>query len=510
MSRCIDIRVRTAALAIAAGYLFLAPATGAAQTTVLIDNPTGQVDDARIQGGSFARTVFHKERLATKNHPSSKSYDRRTMLKFDTHNTVPRGAKVQSATLTLTVSKASAGTRTLGLYRLSRTFDERYANWYTRKRGFRWMSSGGDLAEKWAQASVGSTVKAKITFDITDLVQNVVNGKYDDARYTRLGLVDLGKASDYSYREFYNSEYSDPSVRPVLKVVYGATTPTPKPTPKPTPTQPKPTPAPDPEPENNTPDAPSTGGSTLKVLHWNIHRAWGTDGRYNLDRIATWIAKINPNIVSLNEVERFSSYANEDQAKNLQAKLRSKTGTNWYVYYRTGNGASTGHGNAILSRFPIVSTSYCQLSDRRTLANAAIMVNGRLVNFYATHLDSTDGNGRYRIAEVRKALPCLSNDAEQRIIAGDFNARDYTTEIALMRGAGYYDGWAEAASDGTAVDYPGNTAFGATRSRRIDYVWFSKNAKHLVLKSARMIDTRDARGKMPSDHKPMLVTFSVK
>ena len=504
MSRSVNISVRTAVAALAAGYLFLAPATGAAQTTVVLDD-AAHVDDARIQGGRFARTAFPRERLATKNHPSDASYNRRALLKFDTHNTVPARARVQSATLTLTVSKASAGTRTLGVYRVARAFDEQYASWYTRKRGYRWTTSGGDLAEKRGQVSVNGTVNAKITVDITALVQDAVNGKFGSSRDTRLGLVDLGRASDSSYREFFNSETANPSVRPVLKIVYGGSTP--KPT-TPTPTTPKPTePRPtEPEPSN---EGPSSGGSTLKVLHWNIHRGWGTDGRYDLDRIATWIAKINPNVVSLNEVERFSSYANEDQAKNLQAKLKSKTGANWYVYYRTGNGATNGHGNAILSRFPIVSTSHCQLSDRRTLANAAIMVNGRLVNFYATHLDSADGN-RMRIAEIRRAVPCLSNDAEQRIIAGDFNARDYTTEIGMFRSAGYYDGWAEAASDGTAVDYPGNTAFGATRSRRIDYVWYSKNAKNLVLKSARMIDTRDSRGRMPSDHKPLLVTFSVR
>jgi endonuclease/exonuclease/phosphatase family metal-dependent hydrolase len=141
-------------------------------------------------------------------------------------------------------------------------------------------------------------------------------------------------------------------------------------------------------------------------------------------------------------------------------------------------------------------------------ANSVIYVNGRLVNFYSTHLDSNDTSS-YRIAEVKKLTPCLANDSEQRIIAGDFNARDYTTEIGMMRNAGYYDGWAEAASDGTAVDYPGNTAFGATRSRRIDYVFFSKGAGRLTLKSARMFDTRDANGRMPSDHKPLLVTFSV-
>ena len=508
MSRRVNIGVRAAGLILVAGSMFFAPSIAAAQTTVLIDDPVRQVDDARIQGGSFANTVFHTQRLATKVHPSNPTYHRRTMLKFDTHNTVPKGATVQSATLILTVSKADSGTRKLGLYRLSRTFDERYTNWYRRKSGLEWQSSGGDLAEKWAEASVGSSVRSKVSFDVTDLVQAVVNAKYDSSRYTRVGLVDLGTGSNSSYKEFFNSEYSDPTVRPVLKVVYGRTTTAPKPAPTPTPT-PKPTPKPTPTPTPDDSDSPPST-STLKVLHWNIHRAWGTDGKYSLDRIATWIAKINPNIVSLNEVERYTGYANEDQAKNLTAKLEAKTGANWYYYYRTGPGSTNGHGNAIISRFPIISTSYCQLSGTRVAANATVNVNGRNINFYSTHLDSNSRTSAYRIAEVKRLTPCLANDAEQRIVAGDFNDQANSTELGLMRNAGYYDSWDEAAEDRTAVDYPGNSRFGATRRSRIDFVFYSKSAGYLTLKGARMIDTRDGNGRMPSDHKPLLVTFSVR
>ncbi len=469
------------------------PSAVSAQTTVLINDPVNRVDDARIQGGASANTVFRGQALETKVHPSDPTYTRRSVLKFDTHNTVPAGATVQSATLTLTVAKTDPETRRLGVYRLSQTFDEQYATWYTRKSGTKWTSAGSDLAEKWAEASVGTSAGSKVSFDVTALVQRVVKGTYGSSRYVRVGLVDLGGGSNTSYKQFYHSESSNTAARPVLKVVYGGTTTT--------------TTAPAPAPTTST--STSTTGSTLKVLHWNIHRGWGTDGKYNLDRIATWIVKMSPQVVSLNEVERYTSYANEDQPARLLSMLKAKTGAAWYLYYRTGTGSTNGHGNAILSRFPIASTSYCQLSGTRVAANVAITVNGRLVNFYSTHLDSSQTTGSYRIAEVKKLVSCLSTDAEQKIVAGDFNARDYTTEIGLME-TGNYDGWAEAAADGTAISYPGNTSFGATRKSRIDYVWFSKRATNVVLKGARVFDTRDANGQMPSDHKPLLVTFLVK
>jgi len=489
MSRRVTIGVRTFGAASFIATLLLASSPAIAQTTVVIDDPSTQVDDARIQGGSLANTVFKGQPLATKIHPSDPTYHRRSVLKFDTHNTVPSGATIQSAKLTLTISKADSETRRVGVYRLSQTFTGSYTTWTTRKSGYKWTTAGGALVEKWAEASVGATAGSKVTFDVTALVQKVVKGTYDPtSRYTRIALVDVGSASDRSYKEFYSTESTDPAKRPALTVVYGGSTTTT--------TEPP-------------PPAPAPTGSTLRVLHWNTHRAWGTDGKYDLGRIATWIAKINPHVVSLNEVQRYTSWANEDQPARLVSMLKSQTGATWYSYFRTVSGATKGNGNLILSRFPIAATSYCQLSTTRVAANVSINVNGRLVNFYSTHLDSSGTTSSYRIAETKKLLSCLGTDAERKIVAGDFNARDYTYEIGLMTPT-YYDGWAEAASDGTAVDYAGNTAFGATRSRRIDYVWFSKKASYLVLKAARVYDTRNSSGYMPSDHKPLLVTFEVR
>jgi endonuclease/exonuclease/phosphatase family metal-dependent hydrolase len=72
-----------------------------------------------------------------------------------------------------------------------------------------------------------------------------------------------------------------------------------------------------------------------------------------------------------------------------------------------------------------------------------------------------------------------------------------------------YDAWAVAKANGTAVAYSGNEA-GNTRNSRIDYVFYSKSASRLVLKGAQVFDTRDSKGVMPSDHRPVMATFEVK
>jgi len=73
----------------------------------------------------------------------------------------------------------------------------------------------------------------------------------------------------------------------------------------------------------------------------------------------------------------------------------------------------------------------------------------------------------------------------------------------------YFDSWAEAKADGTAVAFADDPN-GNTRNSRIDYIYFSRSASGLALKSTQVYDTRDANGVMPSDHRPLLSVFTVK
>ena len=92
--------------------------------------------------------------------------------------------------------------------------------------------------------------------------------------------------------------------------------------------------------------------------------------------------------------------------------------------------------------------------------------------------------------------------------AGDFNAGSTTAELNYIKQT-YIDAWPAARALGTATNYEGNCD-GCTRNGRIDYVMASRGAAYLALVSARVFDTRDSRGVMASDHKPLLVTYSVR
>jgi len=255
-----------------------------------------------------------------------------------------------------------------------------------------------------------------------------------------------------------------------------------------------------------SPSTSSTSGTLLKVMDWNIHHGVGTDGGYNISRIADWIVKTGANVVSLNEVEKYTGWGNEDQPARFASLLKSKTGKTWYYKFAERDGNTNGQGNLLLSTFALESKDDYQLSYSRSVARVAVIVNGIRVNVYSTHLDA-DSSSR-RTTQMKELKAWADNYPEQRIIAGDFNAWPGGTEISQMTSP-YYDSWALAQSLDIDVAYSGNTD-GNTRRSRIDYVFHSKQASRLKLKKVQVFDVRNSSGVMPSDHRPLMATYEVK
>ncbi len=256
-----------------------------------------------------------------------------------------------------------------------------------------------------------------------------------------------------------------------------------------------------------TPAPAPAGAAPLKVLQWNIHHGVGQDGVYNIDRLASWMARFNPDLISINEAEKNTYWGREDQPARFAQMLTQKTGRRWYYHFAQefGNGDANGKGNLVLSRFPFTSSGRDILSWDRTMSTVSIIVNGRTITLTSTHLDPESQSRR--LVQAQQVLALANQYGEGRIIAGDFNAWPDQSSIATMT-TRYRDSWADAAATGRAFSFAGNN--GETRKGRIDYVYYSKGAGVLSLRKVEVPDTRDASGRMPSDHRPVLATFDVK
>jgi endonuclease/exonuclease/phosphatase family metal-dependent hydrolase len=256
--------------------------------------------------------------------------------------------------------------------------------------------------------------------------------------------------------------------------------------------------------------APPTSGAELRVLQWNIHHGgYGTDGVYSTDRVATWVTRMNPDVVMFNEIEKYTSWGNQDQPEVYKNLLQQKTGKAWYYVFAQeyGQWSSNGKGNLILSTYPInISDRYELVRNAdRSIAMAAITVNSRDITLINTHLDPYDQ--ALRLVQATEVTGWSAVQPENRIVTGDMNAWPNQTSIAHFTTT-YYDSWAVAAAQGTATAFAGNN--GETKNGRIDYIFHSKQSGNLTVKSSQVYDTRDANGVMPSDHRPVLTTFIVK
>ena len=456
----------------------------AGQTTVILNESRPDVVYATLRAGAYADTNLRTV-LTTRAADTSANNHRRALLKFDTQNRIPAESSVTSALLTVTVKSGGTAdtSRTIGAYQVTTSWAETETTWNRRRTTSGWSSGGGDLGTLIAKQAVSNAAGTKVTFDVTSLVKAAVAGHLGSSRYTRVALVDIDSATSDSTRDFYTPDDPNSAVRPTLKVVYGQTAPAPTP-------------------------APSTSGRTLRVLQWNSqHGGVGTDGVFDPARFMKKAASFRPDLMSINEVERFDSYSNYDAPVKLHALMEQYTGQRWYYKFATGAGGPNGRGNMILSRFPFIATGVNLLNWNDSALNVQIDVNGRTINFTSTHLyyNSTTA----RLTQIADLLAWQKGLAESRIIAGDFNAYPGTTEFTVMKNSPYFDSWAEAQSDGTAIAYADNPT-GKTRNTRLDYIYYSKYSTTLQLISSQVFDVRDANGVMPSDHRPVLSIFNVR
>ncbi len=459
------------------------PTTVSAQTTVVLNQTKTQVTDTTLRSGAYANTNFDNGVLITR-RSNDPDWERRAILKFDTYNTIPANAKIASATLTLTVKSGlgTAGqTRSIEAFRVTKPFQEHQATWRMRQTSIPWSTPGGDVAEQVATVNASNTAGSKVTINVTSLVQRAVNGDFD-SRYTRLMLADGGTDSKASYREYYPSEDSTVSRRPTLTIVLGSSTTSPTP---------------------STPPPPTSTSSTIKVLQWNISQGYGQDGKSNISRVVDFIVAKRPDVVSFNEIMHYSS---SSHVKQIADQLKARTGQTWTYKWVQKSGAASGEGECVMTRLRVDATASKLLTVSRSAALVRVNVNGRIINITSTHLDHQSSGTR--TSQVKQLVSWLGSQAEQRIVAGDFNGWPGTTEINEMLKS-YKDGWAVAKAAGKAVSYPGNPE-GNTRNTRIDYVFYSKGATALTVTRAEVFDTRNSAGKKPSDHNPLMVTFQVR
>jgi endonuclease/exonuclease/phosphatase family metal-dependent hydrolase/dienelactone hydrolase len=230
----------------------------------------------------------------------------------------------------------------------------------------------------------------------------------------------------------------------------------------------------------------------LRVLSYNIHHAAGTDGKLDLNRIAKVIQSVNPDVVSLQEVDqRASRSGSKDQPSEL-GKL-----TGMRVLFAENIPLQGGsYGNAILSRFEIESKNHSLLpnhskGEQRGLISSTLLwqsagKKAKTFNFTATHFDHRP-NDSERVASAREVNElAISDPNTPSLIAGDFNDVRGSKTLKTLQ-----EKWSIAGPDLPTVPV-------AKPTRQIDFILYRPRNRWTVLK------TEVLKESVASDHRAIL------
>ncbi len=265
-----------------------------------------------------------------------------------------------------------------------------------------------------------------------------------------------------------------------------------------------------------------TEEQTVKIMTyniWNYNDPWPERRRLIVDTIL----KEDPDIIGLQEIRddrRYNSIG-QDQAR----QIADRTGLEYHfqpamVYSKNPRCVE---GLCVMSRFPIKSASYIQLTrnpedpndfHQRIVLNGTISLDLGELEFFVTHFSLSP---QMRICNAVELLSFLDtfNSPLPKFVVGDFNATPEETPVRILTGMEKTEGqevmgnlldvWEEAPPTRRKYPAEGKLTHG---DRRIDYIFVRGTSwMHVEVKQVSIVDTYSPDGIHASDHAALTATL---
>lgn len=154
---------------------------------------------------------------------------------------------------------------------------------------------------------------------------------------------------------------------------------------------------------------------SIRILSFNVHKGIGWIGKSTLERIRTQIHQLHPDLVFLQEV------------CGSQFEFLAKEGWAHFSYGKNARNARGHHGNAILSKYPIVFSKNTDISKGiyegrgmlHTIVHPSIL--DQPLHLICTHLSLFKKDRRKQLIEIINYVENHTPVNSPLIIGGDFN-----------------------------------------------------------------------------------------
>ncbi|MFA9558585.1 endonuclease/exonuclease/phosphatase family protein [Evansella sp. AB-rgal1] len=229
------------------------------------------------------------------------------------------------------------------------------------------------------------------------------------------------------------------------------------------------------------------GQDSITVATYNIQYGKGQDGQVDIQRTIAKLQSLDADIISLQEVERYSARSNfDDQVKTIAKHLGMEVVFSPSLAY-----PGLYYGNAILSKYPIKDTKVLSFDNRmenRSAIFSTIQVSENesgLIHIVNTHLGLNKEERQDAIIEIYQKLETLQHLI---LLMGDLNSTPSQNE---------YEHWNELLTKSNK-GLPLNTFY--MNDWQIDYIFHSK---HFTMKDIAVFESET------SDHYPLVGIFQI-
>ncbi len=169
----------------------------------------------------------------------------------------------------------------------------------------------------------------------------------------------------------------------------------------------------------------------LRILSYNIHKGFSAGaGEYTLHQMRSAIRSVKPDLIFLQEVQgehhghkkKIVDWPDSSQFEYLAESM-------WphFTYGKNAVYTEGHHGNAILSKYPVISWENLDISqnplEKRGLLHAVINLGSGKPKLHAicVHLNLLHRGRTNQINQLKKRIESVVPAKDLLIVAGDFN-----------------------------------------------------------------------------------------